>query len=144
MKPKTAPGHGPQVQEPTGESKANQTELLARAMGEGPKLPPQIPNLDDLAEQAFREGFAATELKWNAATKGWDKYPAVWARLETLKAYLTHRYGLPEPLRANVERAVPYRHKDLVQLAQTETGRKLLLEAGAVDKRWLAKYSPAA
>lgn len=102
-----------------------------------------VPDLDDEAERIFREGMVAMDGRWSAKEQCYHETPDTKTRLATLQLYLAYRHGLPVQRIVRIEHAFKDRHAELLELAQTPSGRDMLLKSGLITPEWLAKNLPA-
>lgn len=101
-----------------------------------------VPLLDAQAAQTYRDGFNATEGRWNAKEGKHDTVPDMKTRLETLKSYMAYRHGMPLQRQLVIERSLKDRETELKEVAATPSGRTLLLKLGAISPEWLEKHLP--
>lgn len=101
------------------------------------------PDLGGLPAGIWAQGFNATEGRWNAATKTWDEVPDIKMRMKTMELWLAYRHGLPIQRQVRVQQGFVDLHAELLEIASTEHGRRMLMAMGAIDAQWEQKYLPA-
>jgi len=102
-----------------------------------------VPDLDERADQLFREGMDAMEKKWSAKEQCYHESPDTKTRVETLKLYMAYRHGLPIQRIVRIEQDFRDRHAELLTLARTPSGRATLLKLGLITDEWLSQNLPA-
>jgi hypothetical protein len=115
----------------------------ARATGEGAALEVMPSNLGNMAADIWRQGFLATEGRWDATQQCFIDIPDTKLRLETLRLFLAYAHGLPVQRQVRVQGGFIDHHEEKLSLARSDHGRKMLLAMGVIDENWVRKYLPS-
>ena len=88
---------------------------------------------------AIQLGLTATAGRWNGQLQQFEDRPDAKTRLEAAKLWLSYSEGMPVQRQLRLEAAFKDRHAEMLEVARTPSGRKLLLAMGAIDDDWLAR-----
>lgn len=90
-------------------------------------------------DAAIQLGLTATAGRWNGQLQQFEDRPDAKTRLEAAKLWLSYSEGMPVQRQLRLEAAFKDRHAEMLEVARTPSGRKLLLAMGAIDDDWLAR-----
>jgi hypothetical protein len=120
------------------EAETRQEEQAApRLRARGGGMP--VADYSTEVDAAIKLGLNAMVGRWNGQMQMFENIPDAKTRLEAAKLALAYSEGMPVQRQLRIEGAFKDRHAEMLEVARTPSGRKLLLAMGAIDDDWLAR-----
>lgn len=116
--------------------------LRASGVTGGAKGGQFMPEDKEAAREAVRMGLRAMTGRWNNKSQKFEDIPDVKLRVETAKFFAAYDEGMPIQRQIVLEMGHKDRETELIEIAGTPSGKKMLLSIGLITPEWLAKNLP--